>query len=34
VIPTVIANAFFMPLHLLSDAPLSEVTGALADGAP
>jgi hypothetical protein len=33
-IPTVIANAFFMPSHLLSETPLSEVTEALADGAP
>ena len=36
VIPTMIANAFFMPSHLLAqpDAPpLVEVTGALADGA-
>jgi Kef-type K+ transport system membrane component KefB len=34
VVPTVIANAFFMPSHLLSETPLSEVTGAVADGAP
>jgi Kef-type K+ transport system membrane component KefB len=33
VVPTMIANAFFMPSHLLSDTSLSEVTGALADGA-
>lgn len=34
VVPTMIANAFFMPSHLLSETPLSEVTEALADGAP
>jgi glutathione-regulated potassium-efflux system ancillary protein KefC len=34
VVPTVIANAFFMPSHLLSATPLSEVTEAVADGAP
>ena len=34
VVPTVIANAFFMPSHLLSETPLSEVTEAVADGAP
>ena len=35
VVPTVIANAFFMPSHLLSqsEAPLAEVAEALADGA-
>ena len=33
VVPTVIANAFFMPSHLLSATPLSEVTEAIADGA-
>jgi hypothetical protein len=33
VIPTMIANAFFMPSHLLSEVPLSEVTEAIADGA-
>ena len=33
VIPTVIANAFFMPTHLLTDnAPLSEVTEAIGEG--
>jgi len=33
VIPTVIANAFFMPSHLLTDrAPLSEVTEAIGEG--
>ena len=33
VIPTVIANAFFMPSHLLADAaPLSEVTEAIGEG--
>src|SRR5213078_967596 len=34
VVPTVIANAFFMPSHLLSATPLSEVTEAMAGGAP
>jgi glutathione-regulated potassium-efflux system ancillary protein KefC len=34
VVPTMIANAFFMPSHLLSAAPLSEVTEALGEGAP
>lgn len=33
VAPTVIANAFFMPSHLLSETSLSEVAGGLADGA-
>jgi glutathione-regulated potassium-efflux system ancillary protein KefC len=35
VVPTMIANAFFMPSHLLSEpaAPLAEVAEALADGA-
>jgi Kef-type K+ transport system membrane component KefB len=35
VVPTMIANAFFMPSHLLSDreTPLTEVAQALADGA-
>jgi glutathione-regulated potassium-efflux system ancillary protein KefC len=36
VVPTMIANAFFMPSHLLAQTeapPLAEVTGALADGA-
>jgi hypothetical protein len=33
VVPTVVANAFFMPSHLLSETPLAEVAGALADGA-
>jgi hypothetical protein len=32
VIPTMIANAFFMPSHLLSALPISEVAEALADG--
>jgi Kef-type K+ transport system membrane component KefB len=33
VIPTVIANAFFMPTHLLADnAPLAEVTEAIGEG--
>jgi Kef-type K+ transport system membrane component KefB len=33
VIPTVIANAYFMPSHLLADsAPLSEVTEAIGEG--
>jgi hypothetical protein len=34
VVPTMIANAFFMPSHLLSqpDAPRAEVAEALADG--
>jgi Kef-type K+ transport system membrane component KefB len=33
VIPTIIANAFFMPSHLLADsAPLSEVTEAIGEG--
>jgi hypothetical protein len=33
VIPTLIANAFFMPTHLLADsAPLVEVTGAIGEG--
>ena len=29
----VATNAFFMPSHLLSETPLAEVAGALADGA-
>jgi Kef-type K+ transport system membrane component KefB len=35
VVPTMIANAFFMPSHLLSqpDTPLAEVAEAIADGA-
>ena len=33
VVPTMIASAFFMPSHLLSDRPLAEVAEALADGA-
>ncbi len=33
VVPTMIANAFFMPSHLLLETPLSEVTDAIADGA-
>jgi Kef-type K+ transport system membrane component KefB len=35
VVPTMIANAFFMPSHLLSqpDVPLAEVAEAIADGA-
>jgi hypothetical protein len=35
VVPTMIANAFFMPSHLLTEppAPLADVAGALADGA-
>jgi Kef-type K+ transport system membrane component KefB len=33
VVPTVIANAFFMPSHLLTEASLSEVAEGLADGA-
>jgi glutathione-regulated potassium-efflux system ancillary protein KefC len=34
VVPTVVANAFFMPSHLLSEKPLAEVTEAVAEGAP
>jgi glutathione-regulated potassium-efflux system ancillary protein KefC len=33
VVPTMVANAFFMPSHLLSETPLAEVAEALADGA-
>jgi hypothetical protein len=33
VVPTMIANAFFMPSHLLSPTRLNEVAEALADGA-
>ena len=33
VVPTLVANAFFMPSHLLSAAALSDVAEAVADGA-
>jgi Kef-type K+ transport system membrane component KefB len=33
VVPTMIANAFFMPAHLLTEVPLSEVAEEIADGA-
>jgi len=33
VVPTMIANAFFMPAHLLTEVPLSEVAEQIADGA-
>jgi hypothetical protein len=33
VVPTMVANAFFMRSHLLSPTPISEVAEALADGA-
>ena len=33
VVPTMIANGFFMPSHLLSDTALSEVTEGVAEGA-
>jgi len=33
VIPTMIANAFFMPSHLLTDRAMMETVEAVADGA-